>query len=63
MIAMQGIGMSVANRLQNEAMKNQAELQQAQFDHDLEMTQMVEGAEDMGGPKVCLDCYEEFEKM
>ena len=52
-----------ANQLQNEAMIQQAELQQAQFDHDMEMTQMVEAAEDMGAPKVCLDGYEEFEKI
>ena len=63
MLGMQGFGLYEANRLQDEAIKNQASLQQAQFEHESNMASNVQAAENLGAPKVCLDCMKEFEKI
>merc|ERR1712156_1245985 len=58
-----GISLAEAERLQNEQLKAQRELQQAQFDAQKDMKEHVKVAEEMGAPQICLDCYKEFEKM
>merc|ERR1712227_549526 len=62
LIGVEAIGMTEADRLQDEAMKNQAKLQQAQFDHDKNMAANKQAAEDLGAPNICIECYEELEK-
>jgi len=63
LIGVEAIGMTEADRLQDEAMKNQAKLQQAQFDHDKNMAANKQAAEDLGAPNICIECYEELEKI
>merc|ERR1712156_1178199 len=59
-ITMMGISLAEAERLQNEQLKAQRELQQAQFDAQKDMKEHVKVAEEMGAPQICLDCYKEF---
>ena len=63
MIGVSAAGMVEADRLQNEALEAQARQQQKHYEHQKDMAEQVEAATTMGAPKVCLDCYQEFEKM
>jgi hypothetical protein len=62
-LAMMGIGMSEADRLQNEALKKQAEMQQQQYEYEKSLIEMAAIADEQGAPQVCVDCFNEIEQM
>ena len=63
MIGVSAVEMVEADRLQTEALEEQARLQQEKYEFDKNMAEIRQAATTMGAPNVCLDCLGEFEKI